>query len=49
MIGLYSVMALVPALAGAQDRVGNFALIDQEGYSHLMSWYDDHAAIAFLV
>jgi hypothetical protein len=49
MIGLVSVMALVPALAGAADRVGNFALMDQEGYSHLMSWYDDHAAIALLV
>jgi hypothetical protein len=48
-IGLYTMMALVPALSSAADRVGDFTLLDQQGYAHQMSWYDDHAAIAFLV
>jgi hypothetical protein len=29
--------------------VGDFALLDQDGYFHHMAWYDDHKAIAFLV
>jgi len=33
----------------AADRVGDFSLLDQDGYFHQMSWYDDHAAIALLV
>ena len=33
----------------SQDRVGDFSLLDQSGYFHQMSWYDDHKAIAFLV
>ncbi|MEZ5489388.1 MAG: hypothetical protein R3F50_03605 [Gammaproteobacteria bacterium] len=41
--------ALMPALGTAADRVGDFSLLDQEGYFHQMSWYDDHAAIALLV
>jgi hypothetical protein len=48
-IGLFTVMALVSVLSSAADRVGDFALMDQEGYSHQMSWYDDHAAVALLV
>lgn len=40
---------LLPATLLAADRVGDFALLDQEGYFHQMSWYDDHAAIALLV
>lgn len=35
--------------ASAADRVGDFSLLDQDGYFHQMSWYDDHAAIALLV
>lgn len=46
---LFAVLALVPTLASAADRVGDFTLLDQDGYSHQMSWYDDHAAIALLV
>lgn len=42
-------LALVPALASAADRVGDFSLLDQDGYHHSMSWYDDHQAIALLV
>ncbi|MDP6654382.1 MAG: hypothetical protein QGF90_20090, partial [Gammaproteobacteria bacterium] len=48
-IGLSTMLALVPVLSSAADRVGDFTLLDQEGYSHQMSWYDDHAAIAFLI
>jgi hypothetical protein len=33
----------------AADRVGDFALLDQDGYFHQMSYYDDHKAIALLV
>lgn len=46
---LLLVMVLVPAVAAAVDRVGDFSLLDQNGYHHGMSWYDDHQAIAFLV
>ncbi|HAJ77352.1 MAG TPA: hypothetical protein DCM64_12985 [Gammaproteobacteria bacterium] len=48
-LGLFTMLALVPALSSAADRVGDFTLLDQQGYSHTMSWYDDHAAIAFLI
>ncbi|MCH8264821.1 MAG: hypothetical protein IIC10_05425, partial [Proteobacteria bacterium] len=48
-IGLYAMLALVPALSSAADRVGDFTLLDQAGYAHQMSWYDDHVAIVFLV
>ena len=54
-----SVSALAAAVllvAGAQgvegagrERVGDFSLLDQDGYYHNMSWYDDHAAVALLV
>ncbi len=36
-------------IASAADRVGDFSLLDQEGYFHHMAWYNDHAAIALLV
>ena len=48
-IGLFTMMALAPVLSSAADRVGDFTLLDQEGYAHQMSWYDDHTAIALLV
>lgn len=40
---------LVPFSVGAADRVGDFSLLDQQGYFHNMAWYDDHAAVALLV
>ncbi len=49
---LLSCMLTLPLLAGAAqatERVGDFALLDQDGNFHHMSWYDDHKAIAFLV
>lgn len=33
----------------AADRVGDFALLDHEGYFHQLSYYDDHKVVAFLV
>ena len=42
-------VASAPGLTAAAERVGDFTLLDQAGYSHSMSWYDDHEAIVFLV
>ena len=42
-------MTLLSGVAVAQERVGDFSLLDHLGYHHSMSWYDDHEAIAFLV
>jgi len=33
----------------AQERVGDFSLLDQSGYFHQISWYDNNKAIALLV
>jgi hypothetical protein len=33
----------------AAKRVGDFALLDQQGYFHQISYYDDHKAVALLV
>ena len=35
--------------AMSAERVGDFALLDQAGYFHQMSWYDNNAAIVLLV
>ena len=35
--------------AHAQARVGDFSLLDQSGFFHQISWYDDNKAIALLV
>ena len=43
------VFASLPPEAGAADRVGDFALLDQDGYFQHMAWYDDHRAVALLV
>jgi len=42
-------LASVPALGMAADQVGDFSLLDQDGYFHQISYYDDHKAIALLV
>jgi len=39
----------IPAISSAADRVGDFSLLDQDGYHHSMSWYDDHKMVALLV
>ncbi len=42
-------LALVSTTLAAQERVGDFSLLDDAGYFHHMAWYDDHAAVALLV
>ncbi len=49
LMSLLTTLCLMPAIAGATERVGDFALLDHNGYFHHMAWYDDHKAIAFLV
>jgi hypothetical protein len=47
-----SALALAVAAStshAADERVGDFALLDQEGYFHHMAWYDNNKAVAFLV
>lgn len=40
---------LVCGQTQAQDRAGDFALLDDQGYFHHMSWYDNNEAIVLLV
>jgi hypothetical protein len=50
MIKYYLTLLMTfPTMVAAADRVGDFSLLDQDGFHHGMSWYDDHKAIAFLV
>lgn len=42
-------LALSPFLSLADERAGDFSLLDDKGYFHHMAWYDDHAVIALLV
>lgn len=37
------------AYGSAAERVGDFALLDHDGYFHQLSYYSDHKAVAFLV
>ncbi len=46
-VALALTLGSVPAMA--QDRVGDFALLDQDGKFHHMAWYDNNKAVAFLV
>lgn len=49
-IAVLSVLLSLTSLGlQAQERVGDFALLDEQGYFHHMSWYDNHEAIVFLV
>ena len=47
-LALLSVGSAAVAATDAK-RVGDFSLLDQQGYFHQMSYYDDHKAIALLV
>ena len=47
-VGL-TLFALIAPFVQSQDRIGDFSLLDQSGYFHQMSWYDDNSAIAFLI
>ena len=40
---------LLTSSAQAQERIGDFTLLDQLGFSHNMKWYDDNESIALLV
>ncbi|MEC7459695.1 MAG: hypothetical protein VX751_02175, partial [Pseudomonadota bacterium] len=44
----FTLFALITSSALGLERVGDFSLLDQSGYFHQMSWYDDKKAIAFL-
>lgn len=46
---LLTLSVLAPSGLFAADRVGDFALLDEAGYFHQMSWFDDHQLIALLV
>ena len=48
MITLLSI-AVHAANAADLPRIGDFALLDQEGKFHQMSWYGDQAAIVIFV
>lgn len=39
---------VLSSLALAVDRVGDFALLDQDGAFHQLSWYNDQKAVVFL-
>ena len=42
-------ISVAASAAVAQDRVGDFALLDHEGVYHNMSWYDNNKAVALFV
>lgn len=44
-----SCIAGASGLCVAAERVGDFALLDQNGYFHQMGYYDNHKAVALLV
>jgi len=48
-IATLTLFALTPVLGTAAERVGDFSLLDHNGYNHSMNRYSDRAAIAFLV
>ena len=39
-------LAALPIIASANERVGDFSLLDQHGAYHQLSWYDDMKAVA---
>ena len=43
-----SVLSSITSLALAGERVGDFALIDNQGTQHHMSWYNDQNAVVIL-
>jgi peroxiredoxin len=49
-IALFTIALLTSPLQSlAAERVGDFSLLDQAGYFHQMSWYDNNNAIVLLV
>ncbi len=47
--GLLLVALAFTSTAAASERVGDFALLDQHGIYHNMSWYDNNEAVALFV
>lgn len=47
VLALVSVAGVASAAPG--KRAGDFSLLDQQGYFHQLSYYDDHKAVALLV
>ena len=47
VLALASVVGI--ANAAVAKRVGDFSLLDSQGYFHQLNYYDDHKAVAFLV
>lgn len=38
-------LALDPVFSIDQERIGDFSLLDDQGYFHHMAWYNEHAEI----
>lgn len=49
LFAVLTIGATSAAYASTAPRGGDFSLLDQNGYFHHIGYYDDHAAIAFLV
>jgi hypothetical protein len=49
LLGVANTFYWAASAATDAKRVGDFSLLDQRGYFHQMSYYDDHKAIALLV
>jgi len=45
---LCALISMFAAAVNAGERVGDFALIDHQGASHHMTWYDDQSAVVIL-
>ena len=45
---LTTLAAPTATAAEASERIGDFSLLDAEGYFHQISWYDDHKAVVLL-
>ena len=47
-ISIISILASIASAVFAGERIGDFALIDNQGSQHHMAWYDDQNAIVIL-
>ena len=45
---ILALLAALPAVASANERTGDFSLLDQNGAFHQLGWYDDMKAVAVL-
>ncbi len=48
LLAVAMLMGLSSQLLFAADRVGDFALLDQHGVFHQLSWYSDHKAVVLM-